>query len=173
MREGALHTPDLSEPRADLAGGRRRPSLDLRLGTIGGAIHCGLAGAQSTSAPYLGPMSQLTVWYDAGCPLCLSEIAFMRRLDRAGAIHFVDAKVDDVSCPIDRAELLARFHASEDGVLVSGAAAFAAMWRTIPLLRPLGLAARRPWVLALLQRLYVRFLRVRPRLQRLFAREPA
>ena len=118
-------------------------------------------------------MSQLTVWYDAECPLCRREIAFMRRLDRAGAIRFVDATRDGVSCPIDRAELLARFHASEDGVLVSGAAAFAAMWRTIPLLRPLGLAARRPWVLALLERLYVRFLRVRPKLQRLLARRPA
>ena len=113
-------------------------------------------------------MSHLNVWYDAGCPLCRREIAFMRRLDRAGAIHFVDA-TEEASCPIDRAELLARFHASEDGVLVSGAAAFAAMWRAIPLLRPLGLAARRPWVLTLLERLYLRFLRVRPRLQRLFA----
>ena len=118
-------------------------------------------------------MSQLTVWYDAGCPLCLREIAFMRRLDRAGAVCLLDATGDDVSCPVDRAELLARFHAREDGVLVSGAAAFAAMWRAIPLLRPLGLAARQPWVLALLERLYVRFLRVRPRLQRLFARVPA
>ena len=145
----------------------------MRPGTIIGAIHCGLADAQAASAPYLGLMSQLTVWYDSGCPLCRREIAFMRRLDRAGAIRFVDATGDAVSCPVDRAELLARFHAREDGVLVSGAAAFAAMWRAIPLLRPLGLAARQPWVLALLERLYVRFLRVRPRLQRLFARGPA
>jgi predicted DCC family thiol-disulfide oxidoreductase YuxK len=97
----------------------------------------------------------------------------MRRLDRAGAIRFVDATGDDVSCPIDRADLLARFHASEDGVILSGAAAFAAMWRAIPLLRPLGLAARRPWVLALLERAYVLFLRGRPMLQRLAARRPA
>ena len=67
------------------------------------------------------------------------------------------------------ADLLARFHASEDGQLLSGAAAFAAMWRAIPLLRPIGLAARLPWVLALLERCYVRFLRFRPRLQRLIA----
>jgi hypothetical protein len=43
------------------------------------------------------------------------------------------------------------------------------MWRAIPLLRPLGLAARSPWVLAPLERLYVAFLRVRPLLQRLLA----
>lgn len=115
-------------------------------------------------------MSRLTVWHDGACPLCRREIAVMRRLDRAGAIDFVDASDGDASCPVDRAELLARFHAREDGVLLSGAAAFAAMWRAIPLLRPLGLAARTPWVLALLERAYCQFLRVRPRLQRFAVR---
>ncbi len=115
-------------------------------------------------------MTTLTVWFDGGCPLCLREIALMRRLDRARAIHFVDATSDDTSCPIDRGALLARFHAREDGVLLSGAAAFAAMWRAIPLLRPLGLAARNPRVLALLERGYIRFLRVRPKLQALARR---
>ncbi len=115
-------------------------------------------------------MNPLIVWYDAGCPLCRREIALMRRLDRAGAIRFVDATGEDIGCPVDRADLLARFHAREDGVMLSGAAAFAAMWRAIPLLRPLGLLARQPWVLALLDRAYRRFLRVRPLLQRIAAR---
>lgn len=91
----------------------------------------------------------------------------MRRLDRAGAIDFIDVAAEDASCPIDRRALLARFHARENGVLLSGAAAFAAMWRAIPLLRPLGLAARSPVVLAGLERLYLIFLRARPMLQRL------
>jgi hypothetical protein len=43
------------------------------------------------------------------------------------------------------------------------------MWRAIPLLRPLGLAARNRTVLALLEAAYVRFLKARPHLQRLFA----
>ncbi len=116
-------------------------------------------------------MTDLTVWHDGTCPLCRREIALMRRLDWRGAITFIDVTSADVaSCPIDRADLLARFHAREDGVLLSGAAAFAAMWRQIPVLRPLGLAARSPLVLALLERTYRRFLRVRPRLQRLVAR---
>ncbi|MEG3087713.1 thiol-disulfide oxidoreductase DCC family protein [Sphingomonas sp. PB4P5] len=115
-------------------------------------------------------MTSLTVWHDGACPLCAREIAAMRRLDRRGAIRFVDAADGDTVCPIDRAELLARFHAREDGVMLNGAAAFAAMWRAIPILRPLGLAARSPWVLALLDRGYTGFLRVRPRLQRLAAR---
>jgi predicted DCC family thiol-disulfide oxidoreductase YuxK len=112
-------------------------------------------------------MTELTVWHDGDCPLCRREIALMRRLDRRGAIHFVDAAGGDASCPVDRATLLARFHAREDGRLLSGAAAFAAMWRAIPLLRPLGLAARDRRVLVLLEWGYLRFLRARPTLQRL------
>lgn len=107
----------------------------------------------------------VTVWHDGTCPLCRREIALMRRLDRHGAIHFVDASDPDGTCPIDRRAMLARFHAREDGRLLSGAAAFAAMWRAIPLLRPLGIAARNRHVLALLERAYLLFLRVRPRLQ--------
>jgi predicted DCC family thiol-disulfide oxidoreductase YuxK len=112
-------------------------------------------------------MTELTVWHDGDCPLCRREIALMRRLDRRGAIRFVDVAGSDASCPVDRATLLARFHAREDGRLLSGAAAFAAMWRAIPLLRPLGLAARDRRVLALLEWGYLRFLRARPTLQRL------
>ncbi|MDR6114185.1 MULTISPECIES: DUF393 domain-containing protein [unclassified Sphingomonas] len=108
----------------------------------------------------------LTVWYDAACPLCRREIAMMRRLDRRGRIAFV-AIDEDSSCPIDREALLARFHAREDGRMLSGAAAFAAMWRAIPLLRPLGLAARNRVALGVLEAAYLRFLKVRPRLQRL------
>lgn len=111
--------------------------------------------------------SSVTVWHDGACPLCRREIALMRRLDRRGAIEFVDASEDGGSCPIDRTALLARFHVREDGKLLSGAAAFAAMWRAIPLLRPLGLAARNPVVLRVLERAYVAFLRVRPTLQKL------
>lgn len=87
----------------------------------------------------------------------------MRRLDRRQMIAFVDVGRGDAACPIDRASLLARFHAQEGGgPLLSGAAAFAAMWRAIPLLRPLGLAARNAVVLRLLERLYRAFLRIRP-----------
>lgn len=115
-------------------------------------------------------MTGVKVWYDGACPLCLREIALMRRLDRRGQITFVDvAAGSDPACPIDRAQLLARFHAEEEGHVLSGAAAFAAMWRAIPVLRPLGLAARHPVVLRVLEAAYLRFLRLRPRLQRLFA----
>ena len=114
-------------------------------------------------------MTEVTVWYDASCPLCRREIALMRRLDRLGRIAFVDLETA-AECPVDRGAMLARLHAREDGELRSGAAAFAAMWRQIPLLRPLGLAARNPLMLALLERAYLGFLRLRPRLQGLARR---
>ena len=110
--------------------------------------------------------AQLTVWFDGACPLCLREIALMRRLDRQGAIDFIDIGAEGAACPIDPALLLKRFHAREtDGPLLDGAAAFAAMWRAIPLLRPLGLLARLPPVLWVLEGAYRAFLRLRPRLQ--------
>jgi len=91
----------------------------------------------------------------------------MRRLDRRDAIRFIDV-TEGQACPLDPATLLERFHARERGQpLVSGAAAFAAMWRAIPLLRPLGLAARWNPFLALLERLYRGFLKIRPKLQQL------
>ncbi len=110
----------------------------------------------------------LTVWYDGGCPLCRREIALFRRLDRRGAIRFEDVGRADAACPLERGQLLARFHAQEAGQpLVSGAAAFAAMWRAIPILRPVGELARNPPVLWLLEQAYVGFLRLRPVLQKL------
>ncbi len=115
-------------------------------------------------------MPNVLVWFDGDCPLCQREISLMRRLDRRRAITFVDVARDGAACPMDRAALLARFHALEDGQMLSGAAAFAAMWRAIPLLRPLGIAARNRLVLAMLEVLYLHFLRVRPGLQRLLRR---
>lgn len=112
----------------------------------------------------------VTVWFDGACPLCLREIALMRRLDRRGAIRFIDVASPDAVCPIDRRDLLARFHARENGVLLSGAAAFAAMWRAIPILKPLGWAARSSLILNGLEWMYLRFLVLRPRLQKLLAK---
>jgi predicted DCC family thiol-disulfide oxidoreductase YuxK len=112
-------------------------------------------------------MTKVTVWYDGACPLCTREIALMRRLDRRRLLVFVDVSDPVSACPTDRTALLARFHAEEGGRLYSGAAAFGAMWRVIPLLRPLGLLAKNALMLKVLDWLYTRFLRIRPRLQRL------
>jgi len=107
----------------------------------------------------------VTVWFDGGCPLCVREISLMRRLDQRERIEFIDVASEHSDCPLDQSTLLARFHAREHGQMLSGAAAFAAMWRAIPMLRPLGLLARNGVLLAVLEKLYGGFLRIRPRLQ--------
>ncbi len=68
--------------------------------------------------------ARVTVWHDGACPLCRREMAAMRRLDRAGAIRFVDVNAADGLSPAERAWRLGRFHAEEDGQLLAGAAAF-------------------------------------------------
>lgn len=106
----------------------------------------------------------VTVWFDSACPICTREIRLMRALDWRGRIAFVDLYAPDAACPLDPQILLARFHARDaDGHLHSGAAAFALMWRQIPLFWPLGQIARLPPVLAMLERAYGHFLRWRQR----------
>lgn len=144
--------------RFDVAAARHRPGL----GRVESAANDTILSAMK---------HQLTVWYDGACPLCLREIALMRRLNRRDTIEFVDGTRSAAeNCPIDQAQLLERFHANEDGKLLSGAEAFAAMWLAIPLLRPLGLLARNRRVLQALELLYTLFLRHRPKLQQRVAR---
>lgn len=110
---------------------------------------------------------QVTVWFDSSCPLCVREIRLFRRLDTNAAIDFVDV-LSGEACPLDEVTLMARFHAQEVGCeVVSGAAAFAAMWRAIPMLRPIGLIMRYPIILSIAEIAYIVFLRLRPSLQRL------
>lgn len=113
----------------------------------------------------------VTVWYDGGCPLCVREIALMKKLDSRDRIRCVDVDDPAAACPVERDLALARFHAREgDGDVVSGAAAFAAMWRAVPPLRPFGLMAKNRAVLWFLERAYRAFLVVRPALQRVVRR---
>lgn len=109
---------------------------------------------------------RMTIWYDGSCPLCLMEINFFRRLDaKHGKLRFIDL-MGDGTCPLDRGDMLARFHGQEiDQPMVSGAAAFAAMWRHVTPFQPLGYLAKVPPILWVLEKLYVQFLRVRPKLQ--------
>ena len=122
----------------------------------------GLMSGPSTAAT---DRRSLTVWYDGDCPICTAEIGLIRRLDRASAIEFVDLSLPG-GCPTDRAARLARLHAQpRGGRMVSGAAAFVAMWRVLPPLRPLATLASPPPLLWLLERAYLVFLKVRPTLQ--------
>lgn len=116
----------------------------------------------------------LTVLYDGSCPLCRREIAHVRSLaDKKGgaALCFVDVSADATRPAPERDALLACFHVQRaDGTRLDGAAAFVAMWQRLPGRRWLARLARLPGMLALLERAYGGFLRVRPALQRIAQR---
>jgi predicted DCC family thiol-disulfide oxidoreductase YuxK len=80
-------------------------------------------------------MTKPVIYYDGGCPVCAREIAFYRALPGAGDLVWqdVDSAEERVAADLSRAEALARLHARRvDGTLVSGAAAFALIWASLP-----------------------------------------
>lgn len=111
-------------------------------------------------------MTPLTVYYDGACPLCAREIEAYRRQRGADSIVWIDAARCErgaLGTDLRRDDALARLHVRRtDGTLVSGAAAFAALWQQLPALGTLGrLAARRPF-LPVLEAAYNFFLWMRP-----------
>ena len=110
--------------------------------------------------------AEITVFYDGACGLCRREVAFYRRLDWRGRIAWADVARDDAAlrlCPIDRKTARARLHlARADGGLASGAEAFVEIWRRLPGFHLLVPFTRLPGALGLLERAYLRFLKLRP-----------
>lgn len=112
-----------------------------------------------------------TVFYDGSCPLCRREIAFYRRQSGADALNWTDISAistgrvaDDLSC----ASAMKRFHVRRpDGTLVSGAAAFVAMWSQLPRFAWAARIGLLPGVRHFMEFTYRGFLLVRPTVQRL------
>lgn len=134
------------------------------------------APVNTPSADPAEPRPQLTVLYDGACPLCRREIGIYRGLqplqpDRP--VCFAD--VNDASLPLPpgttRIQLLARFHVrGHDGVLLSGAEAFLALWAALPGWRWLSRIGRLPGAAWAMERTYRLFLLARPALQRVALR---
>lgn len=119
-------------------------------------------------------MTKTTVFYDGACPLCRREIEFYRGLKGADGLAWIDVSVTDpsgVAPGLTKDQALTRFHVMcADGELVSGGAAFAAVWSRLRSFRLLGRAFR-IWPLSwCLERAYDWFLKVRPALQRRVAK---
>ncbi|GGY57095.1 thiol-disulfide oxidoreductase DCC family protein [Parvularcula lutaonensis] len=115
-------------------------------------------------------MSELTVYYDGACPLCVREIALLRRLDRRNRIAFENVAEPDapVSCPVDREKLLARFHVKlPQGEIVDGARAFTEAYARVPGLAWVRHFGRWGPSRVALDALYALFLKLRPALQRI------
>lgn len=113
----------------------------------------------------------LTVFYDGACPLCAREIAFYRRRKGSEALSWVDLGAcapESVATGLSKEAALARFHVRDaEGKLLSGGAAFAALWAALPGFRLFGRAFQVgpfPWILEWAYRV---FLTLRPGLRRL------
>lgn len=114
----------------------------------------------------------LTVYYDGSCPLCRAEIGFYAKREGADQIVFQDvsASASDPAPDLDRETAMGRFHIrTPEGELVSGAAGFFEIWKTLPGWRQLGNLARIPGVVPVAELGYRAFLKLRPLLVRLLA----
>lgn len=109
---------------------------------------------------------RLAVYYDGGCPICRREIGFYKTRPGGQNFEWVDVNSGDPAVlgpGLTREAALARIHVRRsDGVLLSGAAAFAEMWQRMPGFQWLGrLIAIQPFALCA-ELAYRAFLRVRP-----------
>lgn len=119
----------------------------------------------SRSAAPPGPPSPPTLYFDGACPVCSREIAVYRQQAGAEGVRFVDVarcSAAQLGPGLDREAALARLHwRRADGRLVSGAAAFTALWQALPRWAWLGrLLGSRPG-LAVLEPAYRAFLALR------------
>ncbi len=108
---------------------------------------------------------RLTVYYDGSCPICSREIRFYRARPGADGFDWVNVAGDgsEVLGPgLSRDAALARMHVRRaDGTLLTGAAAFAEMWRHMPGFRVLGAVLSIRPLLAVAELGYRVFLMVR------------
>lgn len=112
------------------------------------------------------PRAAAQVYFDGGCPVCSREIALYQRMGAGGELaptfFDVSGDADEPAPDLTREAALARFHVRRgDGALVSGAAAFIALWRATPSLRWAGRVLSVPPLPWLLERVYRGFLKVR------------
>ena len=110
----------------------------------------------------------LTVMFDGACPLCRREISLYQSLSPLETVHWLDVSEDHAGMsPAEQGRYMARFHVRQkDGSLLSGAAAFVALWLVMPGWRWLGRLGRLPGVTPALEWMYRGFLHLRPHLQR-------
>jgi len=117
--------------------------------------------------------TEMTVYFDGACPLCRAEIGYYQNQNGAEYIEFLDVSANDGALPdgLTRAQAMARFHVrNADGDLLSGAAAFVHIWRTLPGWRRAARIASLPGAMTVMEFGYVSFLRVRPLISKFFGR---
>lgn len=115
----------------------------------------------------------LTVFYDASCPMCASEMQALKNLDRESRLELVDCSASDFSDEglraeaITRSALMRRMHVRDaHGRWMVGVDAFEAVYRAAGLERAARLWAN-PRLRPLFDRLYPWIARYRQPLSRL------
>ncbi len=105
------------------------------------------------------------MFYDGGCPLCRREVAHYRRLDPTGRVDWVDISRDPetlAALGITLEQAMARLHVQDRrGRLLTGVAAFAAVWDELPGYRHLARLVRALGLVPVLDRAYAGFARRR------------
>lgn len=108
---------------------------------------------------------KLTVFFDGACPLCSREIAYYCQRRGADTIAWVDVNsptFDARSNGLSRNAALAQLYVQHDnGSLLSGVAAFRAIWAHLPGLRWLYQLTSPPGMERLLESAYRVFLKLR------------
>ncbi len=106
--------------------------------------------------------------FDGSCPLCRREVAVYQSMAPLQTVSWQDVSQDAANLSqTEQARYMARFHVRlADGRVLSGAAAFVALWLVMPGWRWLGRIGRLPGVTPVLERAYRGFLHLRPFLQR-------
>jgi len=132
-----------------------------------------------TGTGSLNEPARPTVFFDGSCPLCTAEIATYRKCRGADDIDWIDVaestadaggetSADTIAPGLSRADAMRRFHMRRaDGAIVSGGAAFAELWASLPAFSRAGQLGRWRPVAVLLEGAYRLFLPVRPLLQKL------
>ena len=107
------------------------------------------------------------VFYDGGCPLCRREIAHYQRIVKDGQIQWLDIMDSGDTLQahgLSWQQAMQRIHVKDsDGHMVSGAAAFAALWRHIPRYRFLAVLVTLPGIHWIAEQVYSVFARRRYR----------
>lgn len=79
--------------------------------------------------------TQVEVFFDGDCPLCLREIRMLRRKDRHGRIAFTDIAApgfDAAALGTDQATLMARIHGRlPDGTWIEGVEVFRRLYAAV------------------------------------------
>ena len=79
--------------------------------------------------------ASVTMLYDGGCPLCSKEVAHYKRRDKQSRVSWIDINADSqplAHYSISQEAAMKRLHVTQDGQIVVGARAFAAVWSQLP-----------------------------------------